>query len=81
MTEVLIPAVDALGPGEHAAAYLNEADWNELEWQRVFYGANYGRLLEIKDKYDAEQMFYARTAVGSERWVEREDGRLCRFEE
>ncbi|KAL4942567.1 hypothetical protein BDV06DRAFT_222088 [Aspergillus oleicola] len=80
MTEVLIPAVDALNPSEDAAAYLNEADWNELEWQRVFYGANYGRLLEIKDKYDAEQVFYARTAVGSERWVEHEDGRLCRVE-
>ncbi|KAL4862754.1 hypothetical protein BDV12DRAFT_202744 [Aspergillus spectabilis] len=81
MTDVLIPAVDALNPGQDAAAYLNEADWNEPEWQRVFYGSNYARLLEIKDKYDVGQVFYARTAVGSERWVEREDGRLCRVEE
>ncbi|KAL4779280.1 FAD binding domain protein [Aspergillus varians] len=78
MTEVITPRIDALNPGADPAAYLNEADWNEPEWQRVLYGPNYGRLLEIKDKYDAGSVFYARTAVGSERWVEREDGRLCR---
>jgi len=57
---------------------MNEADPFEPGFQREFFGVNYGRLLRIKDRFDPEQIFYARTAVGSERWVEREDGRLCR---
>ncbi|CRG84838.1 hypothetical protein PISL3812_02027 [Talaromyces islandicus] len=79
MTDVLVPQLAALTPpGEEAAAYLNEGDWNQPNWQSFFYGINYNRLREIKDKYDPDQVFYGRTAVGSERWVEREDGRLCR---
>jgi hypothetical protein len=36
--------------------------------------------LKIKDKYDPDQIFYAITAVGSERWYEdmEKGGRLCR---
>ncbi|KAL6231479.1 hypothetical protein BDW75DRAFT_233574 [Aspergillus navahoensis] len=81
MTDVLLPQVSAstrTDGEEEAGAYLNEADWNQPNWQTVFYGENYERLLKIKDKYDPEQIFYGRTAVGSERWVERLDGRLCR---
>jgi FAD/FMN-containing dehydrogenase len=67
--------------GAHqAAAYLNEADWNELQWQQVFYGKNYARLLQVKREYDPEGMFCARTAVGSEEWVEGVGGRLCRVD-
>ncbi|KAL4922038.1 hypothetical protein BDW62DRAFT_207823 [Aspergillus aurantiobrunneus] len=36
-----------------------------------------GALLKIKQKYDPKQIFYGRTAVGSERWVEHGNGRLC----
>jgi FAD/FMN-containing dehydrogenase len=62
------------------AAYLNEADWDELRWERVFYGDNYERLLQVKQEYDPEGLFWARTAVGSEGWVEQGDGRLCRVD-
>jgi hypothetical protein len=46
----------------------------------VLYGVNYEALLNIKDKYDPDQIFYAITGVGSERWYEDKDkgGRLCR---
>lgn len=57
---------------------LNEGDPNEQDWQSVFYGENYPRLLDIKNRYDPNRVFYGRTAVGSEAWMESKDGRLCR---
>ncbi|PLB48795.1 FAD binding domain protein [Aspergillus steynii IBT 23096] len=79
ITNTLIPLLEALTPpGEISGVYLNEADFNQPDWQSAFYGANYDCLQRIKDKYDPDQAFYARTAVGSQRWVEHEDGRLCR---
>lgn len=59
---------------------LNEGNPNEPDWQKVFYGKSYQRLLEIKNRYDPDRVFYGRTAVGSEALVERKDGRLCRKE-
>ncbi|RJE17854.1 isoamyl alcohol oxidase [Aspergillus sclerotialis] len=76
MTNTLVPLLEALSP--NGGAYLNEADWNQADWQWNFYGRNYQKLEKIKDKYDPHQIFYGLTAVGSERWVEQMDGRLCR---
>lgn len=75
MTNELIPRLAALSPG--GGAYLNEADWKQPDWQYVFYGDNYATLKKIKKKYDPDQVFWARTAVGSENWVQHEDGHLC----
>lgn len=67
--------------------YLNEADIQEPNWQVDFYGAeHYPRLLSIKSKWDPRDVFYATTAVGSERWevrtreqgLQTQNGRLCR---
>jgi hypothetical protein len=77
MTDVLLPVIDKLQPGQ-TAAYLNEGDYREPKWQSVFYGSSYSRLSKIKKKYDPENFLWARTAVGSEAWVERQDKRLCR---
>lgn len=76
MTDVLVPRLTAISP--NSGAYLNEADWKQPNWQSTFYGSNYANLREVKDKYDPDQLFYARTAVGSELWYEQKDGRLCR---
>lgn len=81
LAEVIAPALQAATP--ESGAYLNEADPlvyppESLEWQDTFYGSNYARLREIKDKWDPESLFYARTAVGSEDWVDDGDGRLCK---
>ncbi|KAG8165509.1 hypothetical protein KVR01_004061 [Diaporthe batatas] len=65
--------------------YLNEADINEPGWQGSFYGANYGRLYELKREVDPWGVFYATGAVGSEDWFvtgqldyfPTADGRLC----
>jgi hypothetical protein len=52
----------------------SEAD---VDWKKDFFGANYDRLLSIKDKYDPNHIFYARKAVGSDYWAEQDDKRLC----
>lgn len=70
-----MPRLAALSPG--GGAYLNEADWKQPDWKLAFYGENYPALEAVKKKYDPDHIFYARTAVGSDRWVQREDGRLC----
>ena len=33
-----------------------------------FWGANYARLLAVKDKYDPDGLFVVHHGVGSERW-------------
>ncbi|EPS33802.1 hypothetical protein PDE_08764 [Penicillium oxalicum 114-2] len=77
MTDVLIPLLTDLSPD--SGAYLNEADWNQPDWQSTFYGDNYPLLHQIKQEFDPDGVFYARTAVGSEAWIELEDGHLCQF--
>ncbi|KAJ7092987.1 hypothetical protein B0H15DRAFT_1021003 [Mycena belliarum] len=64
-----------LTPG--GGTYLNEADTSEPDWKTAFYGENYARLLAIKDRFDPEQLLYGSTAVGGDRWIEGEEGRLC----
>ncbi|KAM7203903.1 hypothetical protein V8F33_001874 [Rhypophila sp. PSN 637] len=64
--------------GPEAGAYLNEADVQQPNWERVFYGSHWERLSKIKKRYDPQGVFYAPTAVGSEQWAEGRDGRLCR---
>ncbi|TFK40206.1 FAD binding domain protein [Crucibulum laeve] len=61
-----------------SGAYLNEADPAEPQWQTAFYGSNYNSLLKIKDKWDPSQLLYGATAVGGDRWVVQQDGRLCK---
>jgi hypothetical protein len=51
-----------------AGTYVNETDYFEPNWQQEFWGENYKRLLEIKRKYDPEDLFFCHHCVGSERW-------------
>ncbi|KAI9928674.1 hypothetical protein ASPWEDRAFT_36444 [Aspergillus wentii DTO 134E9] len=76
MTNKWVPLLESLT--DDRGCYMNEADPQQPNWQEAFYGPNYDRLLSIKQKYDPEGQFYAHTAVGSEKWVEEDDGRLCR---
>ncbi|KAL3447689.1 hypothetical protein BJX65DRAFT_90227 [Aspergillus insuetus] len=76
MTEEYVPRLSALAPD--SGAYLNEGDFRQPGFQRAFYGANYGALRGVKAEYDPNDLFYALTGVGSDEWVQREDGRLCR---
>lgn len=76
ITHALLPPLEDLAPD--GAAYLNEADPQQADWQQAFYGEHYERLAAIKSKYDPDGLFYALGAVGSDAWEQLEDGRLCR---
>jgi hypothetical protein len=76
LTNNMMPQLEAVTPG--SGAYLNEANFQQKNWQEDFYGSNYEKLRQVKAKYDQFDLFYATTAVGSEAWTVASDGRLCR---
>jgi FAD binding domain/Berberine and berberine like len=76
MTNELLPQLGRLTP--NGGAYLSEADFLQPGWKSLFYGRNYDELNKIKARYDPEDRLYAVTAVGSDRWIQQQDGRLCK---
>ena len=78
LTQVQVPLLKALKfPDEpEMGTYLNDADPNEPDFQRSFWGENYRRLYEIKKKWDPKGLFVVRKGVGSEDW---DDDGLCRI--
>jgi len=74
LTEEIMPSLQDLASG----AYLNEADPRNPRWKEEFYGENWAKLSSVKKKWDPEALLWARTAVGSEEWVETGEQRLCR---
>lgn len=75
MTHNTTEALRKLSP--ETGAYFNEADPYEPDWQQAFFGKNYDRLKEIKEKYDPNHVLWCRQCVGSENLVEHEDGKMC----
>ncbi|KAE9378306.1 FAD/FMN-containing isoamyl alcohol oxidase-like protein MreA, partial [Stipitochalara longipes BDJ] len=76
LTEDIMPMLEEVTPD--SGTYLNEGNFAQLDWQQQFYGENYDRLSEVKSNYDPSRLLYAVTAVGSEKWIQESDGRLCR---
>lgn len=76
MTYDIMPKIEAVTPG--SGAYMNEADFQQPGFQKAFFGANYASLSCIKKKWDPENFFYARNAVGSEEWIVANDGTMCK---
>ncbi|KAL2132918.1 hypothetical protein VTI74DRAFT_3167 [Chaetomium olivicolor] len=70
-----VAALKALAPD--MGAYMNEADFEEPNWQHEFWGANYKRLLRIKRAIDPDDVLWCTPCVGNERWEQVGD-RLCR---
>jgi hypothetical protein len=71
-----------------AGSYLSESDRMEPNFQWSFYGSYYPKLLQLKQNFDAKNVFWAATAVGSEFFqvesvdgLPNENGPLCRKEE
>ncbi|KAL7619939.1 hypothetical protein AAE478_010486 [Parahypoxylon ruwenzoriense] len=75
ITDEIQPVIEAATPG--AGAYMNEANFQQQNWQETFFGVNYHKLLKIKHKYDPRHLLYATAAVGSEAYTVDEDGRMC----
>lgn len=76
MTNEFMPKIEAITPG--SGSYMNEANFQQPNWQDTFFGANYPKLKNIKKKYDPKDMFYNLKTVGSEAWTVAKDGRMCR---
>ncbi|EEP79262.1 predicted protein [Uncinocarpus reesii 1704] len=66
LTNVEVPMLKRLEPD--MGAYVNEADPNEKNFQKSFWGSNYGRLYRLKKKWDPRSLFIVRAGVGSEHW-------------
>lgn len=49
-------------------SYVAESDFFETAWQEACWGANYARLLGVKNKHDPDGLFFVHHGVGSERW-------------
>jgi hypothetical protein len=52
----------ATPPGQ---SYQNFPDPTLRDWRRAYYGANYGRLVSVKHKYDPTRFFSYPQAIGS----------------
>jgi hypothetical protein len=74
LTEEIMPPLQEFASG----AYLSEADFRNPKWKEEFYGSNWDKLSQVKENWDPENLFYATTAVGSEKWEADGEGRLCR---
>jgi len=70
----------------NGGAYGNEADPAEPNYQQSFWGANYPRLVQIKNEWDPTGLFFVNRGVGTEGWIvedgdrglQTQDGKLCK---
>jgi hypothetical protein len=46
-------------------------------WKHAFWGSNYGRLSEVKDKYDPKMVFWVSPGINAD-FMEIKQGRLCK---
>jgi FAD/FMN-containing dehydrogenase len=49
-------------------AYFAESNFFEPNWREAYWGTNYPRLRDIKQKYDPDGLFFVYHGVGSEAW-------------
>ncbi len=56
------------GVAGDTGAYVSESNYFEKNWQHAYWGSNYPRLAEIKQKYDPDGLFVVHNGVGSEAW-------------
>ncbi|KAK5656752.1 hypothetical protein OQA88_4300 [Cercophora sp. LCS_1] len=77
LTNVIDAALRAASP--NGAAYINEADPFQPNWQQAFWGTNYNELARLRRKWDPNGVFYAVSTPGTEKWEQIENQtRLCK---
>jgi FAD/FMN-containing dehydrogenase len=52
----------------NAGSYVSESDYFLKQWQSAFWGGNYARLAQVKQKYDPDGLFFTHHGAGSEGW-------------
>lgn len=58
---------------------LQQGDVNEPNWQNAFWGpVVYPKVLKIKKKYDADDVFWSKSSTGSEGWALQNNLKLCK---
>ncbi|BCR99293.1 FAD-dependent oxidoreductase [Aspergillus luchuensis] len=67
LTQINTPILASIDP-EGGGVYFNEADPDQSDFQNAFWGRHYGRLRQIKSKWDPDGLFMVRNGVGSEDW-------------
>jgi FAD/FMN-containing dehydrogenase len=55
-------------PKHLAGAYVSESNYFDDAWQESYWGANYPRLLAVKQKVDPDGLFFVHNGVGTEGW-------------
>lgn len=75
LTNIALPALQALAP--QSGSYMNEGDAFDPDWKINFFGVNYDRLLEIKQKWDPHNVFWVKAGVGSDALHENSRQLLC----
>lgn len=49
-------------------SYVSESNYFNESWREAYWGANYSRLRQIKNRYDPDGLFFVHHGVGSEDW-------------
>jgi FAD/FMN-containing dehydrogenase len=52
----------------NGGAYVSESNYFQRDWQQAYWGSDYARLAQIKQKYDPNGLFFVHNGVGSENW-------------
>jgi hypothetical protein len=61
-----------------SGAYMNEANPLNTHFAHDYYGSNYPKLMQIKEKYDPNMTLYVLAGVGTEGWTyDLNSGELC----
>ncbi|KAJ5592731.1 CAZyme family AA7 [Penicillium hordei] len=67
LTNIHMPLLYAVDPG-FRLSYRNVGDPNEKNFQQVYWGQSYIRLLQLKRRWDPKGLFISKLGVGSEEW-------------
>jgi hypothetical protein len=54
--------------GTDSGSYSNEGSIYEPDFATTFFGSSYPELINVKSKYDPDDLFIVTAGVGSERW-------------